>query len=273
MSAGNPVPSDGPLLRVEDLSVSFFTRRGIVEAVKGVSLEVPPSEIVGLVGGTGSGKSATAWAILSLVPAPGRIVGGRILYQGDDLLSKSEDELRMIRGSQIAMIVQNPVAALTPFLTILQQSTNIYRAHHKANPEEATRHMLSMFDSMGLSDLERISSAYPHELSGGMAQRVLIATALASSPKLLIADEPTSNLDVTIQAQIMNLLKDLVDRTGLTVLLISHDLGLVAQYCDRVAVMYDGEVVENKNTETLFRHPSHWYTKKLIASLHGRAGE
>ena len=265
--------SDGPILRIEGLRVSFFTRRGTVEAVRGVNLEVRQGEMLGLVGGTGSGKSVTAWSVLNMVPSPGRFLGGRIIYKGDNLLPKSEREMRGIRGKEISIIVQNPLSSLNPFLTVMQQATNVYRAHHNASLQVARTEILSMLDAIGLPEPERIASTYPHELSGGMAQRVVIAMALVCAPSLLLADEPTSSLDVTIQAQIMNLIRQSMDRFGLTIVLITHDLGLVAQYCDRAAVMANGEIVETNDTHSLFRRPNHPYTKRLLAALQSGKGE
>ena len=255
------------ILSIDDLYVSFFTRRGVVEAAKGVNLEIRQGEMLGLVGGSGSGKSVTAWSVLNMVPSPGRILGGRITYKGQDLLSKDEDEMRTVRGEQISVVVQNPRGALNPFLTVMNQASNAYRAHHDVPKPEARQQVLKMLEAVGLADPERVALAYPHELSGGMAQRVLVAMALGSSPDLLLADEPTSNLDVTIQAQIMNLIRESMDRLGLTVVLITHDLGLVAQYCDRAAVMTEGEVVETKEILSFFREPEHEYSIKLLTAM------
>ena len=262
-------PSGATILSVEGLCVSFFTNRGVVEAVKGVDLEVRQGEMLGLVGGSGSGKSVTAWSVLNMVPSPGHILGGRITYKGQDLLSKGEDEMRTVRGEQISVVVQNPRGALNPFLTVMHQATNAYRAHHEISKAEARQQVLKMLEAVGLADPERVASTYPHELSGGMAQRVLVAMALGSSPELLLADEPTSNLDVTIQAQIMNLIRESMDRLGLTVLLITHDLGLVAQYCDRAAVMTQGEIVETKEVQSFFYEPEHEYSIRLLTSMRG----
>jgi len=256
-----------PALQIEDLHVSFFTLSGEVRAINGVSLEVYPGEFFGLVGETGCGKTVTGLAVLGLVPKPGRITRGRILLQGRDLLSLSSREMRSVRGGDITMIFQNPATSLNPVFTIGSQLVRVIRLHQEGGRRQAQERARELLEAVGLPEAERLLQAYPHELSGGMLQRVMIAMALSSRPALLIADEPTTALDVTIQAQILALLRDLKDRFDITTLLITHDLGIIAETCDRVAVLYAGKVAEIGPTVEIFNRPCHPYTQGLIRAV------
>jgi len=255
------------LLRIENLTVHFYTDEGVVEAVDRVNLIVKVGEIMGVVGESGSGKSVTALSILRLIREPGRIVLGFIGFGGKDLLKLSEEEMRDIRGSDISMIFQNPRTSLNPVLTIGWQIERLFGVHKKAESQEARDLAVDMLRQVGIPDPKRRYYEYPHQLSGGMCQRVMIAMALATGPKLLIADEPTTGLDVSISAQILDLLKDLGQKMGTSILLITHDLGVVAGYCDRVAVMHAGQIVETADVKGLFERPTHPYTLKLIHSI------
>ena len=257
------------LLEVRDLHTHFFARSGVFEAVRGVELSLASGELLGLVGETGSGKSVTARSIIRLVPPPGRIVRGQVLFDGQDLLGRSEEELRRLRGSEIAIVVQNPRAALNPVMRVGEQIMNVVRAHRQAGRRDAEAEAVAMLRAVGIPDPARRFQEYPHRLSGGMAQRILIAMAMINRPRLLIADEPTTGLDVTFQAQVMDLMLDLVRERGSSVLLVTHDLGLVAQYCRRVAVMAEGQIVEQGTVETIFEAPRHAYTRRLLAAALG----
>lgn len=260
--------TDGPLLQIENLEVEFFTRMGAVHAVDGVSLSINPGETLGLVGESGSGKSVTARAIMRLVPnPPGRYTGGRILFDGRDLLTISEGEMQALRGGQISMVFQDPMTFLNPVYTAGEQVAEAIRTHQGASRADAKAQTIELFRTVGIPNAEARFSAYPHELSGGLRQRVMISMALSSRPKLLIADEPTTALDVTIQAQILDLLRGLQQEFGMSILLITHDLGVVAEMCDRVAVMYAGRIVEQAAIETLFDHPGHPYTSGLMEAI------
>ncbi len=255
------------LLEIRDLTVHFDTDEGTVEAVDGITLEVRHREILGLVGESGSGKSVTATAVFRLIRPPGRIAGGAIRFAGRELLALPEEEMRRIRGSQIAMVFQSPRTALNPVLPVGWQIERLYRLHQGLGGAEAWRRTLEMLTLVGIPEPERRARQYAHQLSGGMCQRVMIAMALATSPRLLIADEPTTGLDVSIAAQILDLLRDLGRRTGASILLITHDLGVVAGLCDRVAVMHAGQLVETTDVRTLFRAPAHPYTRALVRSI------
>ena len=257
--------SERPVLEVNDLRVTFATPREQLQAICGVSFDVREGEIFGLVGESGCGKSVTGLSLLRLVPPPGAIVGGEIRFRGTNLLATTEREMQSIRGASIAMIFQDPTSSLNPVFQIGSQLGDVLRQHKAVRKAEARSTVLQTFEAVGLPDAQRVYRAYPHELSGGMQQRVMIAMALLCSPALLIADEPTTALDVTIQAQILWLLRDLRERTGIAILLITHDLGVVREVCDRVAVMYAGQVVESCSTEALFESPRHPYTKGLMA--------
>ena len=256
------------LLRIEDLQTWFDTDEGLVRAVDGVTYEISRGETLGVVGESGCGKSVTAMSILRLNPAPpARYAGGRILFQDGDLLELEEEDMRKIRGNEIAMIFQEPMTSLNPVFTVGNQIIEALRLHRGMSKEEARTYTIEMLTKVGIPSPEMRVDEYPHQLSGGMKQRVMIAMALACDPKLLIADEPTTALDVTIQAQILDLLRSMQKEMGMSVLLITHDLGVVAEMSDHVAVMYAGKVVEYADTATLYQRPHHPYTFGLFQSL------
>jgi peptide/nickel transport system ATP-binding protein len=255
------------LLEVRDLKTSFHTRDGIVRAVDGIDFQVDRGEVLGLVGESGCGKSVTSLSILRLVAKPGRIEAGEVLFDGRDLLTLDANAMRKIRGEQIAMIFQQPTSSLNPVWDVGRQIAEVLEIHRNMKRSAARDRALELLRMVGIPDPERRLKAYPHELSGGMAQRVMIAMARACEPDLLIADEPTTALDVTIQAQILDLMRHLREETGSAIILITHDLGVVAEMCDRVAVMYAGEIVEQADVRTLFRSPKHPYTRGLIGSI------
>ena len=255
------------LLEVRDLSVQFDTDGGVVEAVDAVSFGVRAGEILGVVGESGSGKSATALAILRLVRPPGRIVGGQVRFEGEDLLTLSEEEMRAVRGARISMVFQSPRTALNPVLTVGRQIARLFELHRGASRRDARRRTLEMLTRVGIAEPERRARQYAHQLSGGMCQRVMIAMALATAPRLLLADEPTTGLDVSIAAQVLELLRDLGRRTGAAIVLITHDLGVVAEVCDRVTVMHAGQLVEVADVRTLFARPLHPYTQALVRAI------
>jgi len=255
------------LLSVRDLTVHFVTDGGVVEAVDAVSFEVWPGEILGVVGESGSGKSVTALALLRLIRPPGRIVGGTVSFEGTDLLGLSEEQMRAVRGGRISMVFQSPRTALNPVLTVGRQIARLFELHQGASAAEAWRRTLEMLALVKIAEPARRARQYAHQLSGGMCQRVMIAMALATSPRLLLADEPTTGLDVSIAAQILELLRDLGRRTGAAIVLITHDLGVVAEVCDRVAVMHAGQLVETADVRTLFARPLHPYTRALMRSI------
>jgi oligopeptide/dipeptide ABC transporter ATP-binding protein len=258
---------DRPLLEVKDLHTSFYTRDGVVRAVDGIDFHVDRGEIMGLVGESGCGKSVTSLSIMRLVAKPGRIEAGEILFDGEDLLKLPDSRMRGIRGNRISMIFQQPTSSLNPVWQVGTQIEEVLRIHRGMKGGAATARALELLRMVGIPDPERRLKAFPHEMSGGMAQRIMIAMALACEPELLIADEPTTALDVTIQAQILDLMRNLRDETGTAIVLITHDLGVVAEMCDRVAVMYAGEIVEQTDVTTLFRQPRHPYTRGLIGSI------
>ncbi len=261
------MPADSQLLEIRGLQVHFHLPGGRLRAVGGVDLALAPGETLGLVGESGCGKTVTALSILRLIPCPPGEVAGEILFHGQDLLRLPEPRLRDIRGDRIAMVFQEPMTALNPVFTIGEQVAEGLRQHRGLSRREALAEAARVLARVGLPDPSRRLSQYPHQLSGGLRQRVLIAMALACDPELLLADEPTTALDVTIQAQILALLKTLRDELGLAVLFITHNLGIVAQTADRVAVMYAGLLVEEAATGELFRRPSHPYTRGLLASV------
>ncbi len=256
-----------PLLEVKGLRTSFFTRDGVVRAVDGIDFHVDRGEIMGLVGESGCGKSVTSLSILRLVSKPGRIEAGEIVFDGQDLLKLRDDDMRKIRGDRISMIFQQPTSSLNPVWDVGRQIEEVLQIHRGMKGRTARSRAGELLKMVGIPDPERRLSNFPHEMSGGMAQRVMIAMALACEPELLIADEPTTALDVTIQAQILDLMRNLRDETGTAIVLITHDLGVVAEMCDRVAVMYAGEIVEHTDVVSLFRRPMHPYTKGLIGSI------
>jgi peptide/nickel transport system ATP-binding protein len=256
-----------PLLAIRELVTEFRTARGVVRAVDGVSFEIAPRAMVGVVGESGSGKSVTALSIMRLVAPPGRVASGSIEYAGKDLLKLSADDMRALRGDRIAMIFQEPMTSLNPVFTVGDQIGEAVRLHQKKSRADARAIAIDMLKKVGIASPDERVDAYPHQLSGGMRQRVMIAMALACKPDLLIADEPTTALDVTIQAQILELLASLQRELGTSVLLITHDLGVVAETCDDVVVMYAGRVVERAPVDVLFRAPRHHYTAGLLRSL------
>jgi peptide/nickel transport system ATP-binding protein len=256
-----------PLLEVKGLRTSFHTRDGVVRAVDGIDFHVDRGEIMGLVGESGCGKSVTSLSIMRLVATPGKIEAGQVLFDGQDLLTLSTDQMRRIRGDRISMVFQQPQSSLNPVWDVGRQIAEVLEIHRGMKRGAARNRALELLRMVGIPDPARRLDAFPFELSGGMAQRVMIAMALACEPELLIADEPTTALDVTIQAQILDLMRNLRDETGTAIILITHDLGVVAEMCDRVAVMYAGEIVEHTDVTTLFRRPKHPYTRGLIESI------
>jgi oligopeptide/dipeptide ABC transporter ATP-binding protein len=261
------VTSKKPLLEVKSLKTYFYTDDGIVQAVDGVDFEVYPGEILGLVGESGCGKSVTSFSIIGLVDSPGKVEDGEIIFDGTDLLELPESEMIHVRGNRISMIFQQPQTALNPVFKVGDQISEVLSVHQDFGKEAGEKRAIEMLKLVGIPDAERRINSYPHELSGGMAQRVMIAMALATLPELLIADEPTTALDVTIQAQILDLMRNLRKDMGTAIILITHDLGVVAEMCDRVAVMYAGEIVEQTDVGTLFDESLHPYTKGLIESI------
>ena len=256
-----------PLLEIRGLRTSFHTREGMVRAVDGIDFSVDRGEIMGLVGESGCGKSVTSLSIMRLIAQSGQIEGGEILFDGQDLLGLSPDAMRHIRGERISMIFQQPTSSLNPVWDVGTQIEEVLRIHRGMKGKAAEARAIDLLRMVGIPDPQRRLKAYPHEMSGGMAQRIMIAMALACEPELLIADEPTTALDVTIQAQILDLMRNLRDETGTAIILITHDLGVVAEMCDRVAVMYAGEIVEQTDVVSLFREPLHPYTRGLIGSI------
>ncbi len=256
------------LLSVKDLRTHFFTQDGVVKAVDGVSFDVQEGETLGLVGESGSGKSVTALTILRLIPQPpGKIVGGEVNFQGVDLLKVDEETIRKIRGAKIAMIFQEPMTSLNPVLTIGRQVTEALELHMKMNKSESRKRAAELLQMVGIPGPLRRLDDYPHQFSGGMRQRVMIALGLSCNPKLLLADEPTTALDVTIQAQVLELVKKLSEELGTSVILITHNLGVVARYADRVNVMYAGKLIETASSKDLYADPRHPYTLGLLASV------
>jgi oligopeptide/dipeptide ABC transporter ATP-binding protein len=259
--------TDAPVLSVTGLKTWFHTRDGIAKSVDGVDLEVQPGKVLGVVGESGCGKSVTALSIMRLIPPPGRIENGQVLFKGEDLLSLSPTEMAKLRGEHISMIFQDPGSSLNPVVTAGNQIAEMYDIHRQTAARVNQDKAIEMLEKVGIPDPGQRASAYPHELSGGMAQRVMIAMALACEPQLLIADEPTTALDVTIQSQILELIRELQEQTRTAVILITHDLGVVAQMADRIAVMYAGEVVEESDVTNLFDEPRHPYTRHLLKPI------
>ena len=256
------------MLSVRNLSASFHTRAGIVRAVRNVSFDVAPGETLGIVGESGSGKSVTCYSIMGLIPMPpGRIESGSAMLDGTDLLRCPEKELRAIRGKRISMIFQDPMTSLNPYLTIGEQVAEPLVIHEGAGKKEARTRALEQLALAGIPDAEQRMDAYPHQFSGGMRQRVMIAMALACEPDILIADEPTTALDVTIQAQILELMTSLQKELGMAIIMITHDLGVVAQLCDEIIVMYAGSICEQGTADEIFYNPCHEYTKGLLRSI------
>jgi oligopeptide transport system ATP-binding protein len=256
------------LLHVKDLQTHFFTPDGVVKAVQGVSFSLDEGETLGIVGESGSGKSVTALSIMRLIPwPPGKIVNGEIVYKGDDLLKYSNEEMRHIRGKEISMIFQDPMTSLNPVMTVSKQIGEMLRLHMGMNDRQARNRTIELLKMVGIPSAEQRLDSYPHQFSGGMRQRVMIAMALSCNPKLLIADEPTTALDVTIQAQILEIIKRLKSEFNTAVIFITHDLGVVAGLCDRVIVMYGGRIMEEAPTTNLYKDPRHPYTLGLLKSV------
>ena len=257
-----------PLLEVQNLKTYFFTADGVVKAVDGVDFHVYPGEILGLVGESGCGKSVTSFSILQLVDQPGEIVDGKIFFEDKNLLEMDDAEMIHMRGDRISMIFQQPQSSLNPVFNVGSQIAEVFQIHDPDIPKkEAWKKAVELLSLVGIADAESKATSYPHEMSGGQAQRIMIAMALALQPRLLIADEPTTALDVTIQAQILDLIMDLRDQLETSVILITHDLGLIAETADRVAVMYAGRIIEQADVIPLFQEPLHPYTRGLIASV------
>ena len=261
------VPHPEYLVDIQHEKLSFFTPAGEVKALNDVSLYVKPGEVLGIVGESGSGKSVTAYSLMGLTAYPGRLVGGDIWFNGHHINEMSEHDMRKMRGNEVSIIFQDPMTSLNPVYTIGNQIREVILLHTNKTKKEANDRARELLTLVGINEPDKRLKQYPHELSGGMRQRVMIAIALACEPKLLIADEPTTALDVTIQAQILELIMDLKDRMGMAVMLITHDLGVVAGTCDRIAVMYAGRIVESGPTDDIFYHPAHEYTKGLLQSI------
>ncbi len=256
------------LLEIKDLKVSFYTPAGEVKAVDGISYDLNEHEVMGIVGESGSGKSVEAYSIIGLLQDPGKVIGGSIRFDGEDILSYTPDQMRQFRGNKVSMIFQNPMTCLNPVYTVGDQLMEALTCHNKSvSKKEAWDRAVEMLELVGINNAEKRMRQYPHALSGGMRQRVMIAMALICSPKLLIADEPTTALDVTIQAQILELMKDIQKKTGMAIVFITHNLGVVAEVCDRVSVMYAGHIVEQGDVKDIFYHPAHPYTKGLLRSM------
>ncbi len=261
------------LLDVRHLHTSFFTHLGEVKAIRDVSFHVDKSEIIGIVGESGSGKSVTSLSVMGLLAYPGKVTEGEILFKGEDLLKKKKREMRKIQGNQISMIFQDPMTSLNPLFTIGNQITEVLHTHKKMGKAEANERAVEMLRMVGIPSPEKRVRSYPHEFSGGMRQRAMIAMALSSEPDLLIADEPTTALDVTIQAQVLALMKELNERLGTATILITHNLGCASSICDRILVMYGGKIMEEGTTEEIFYEPRHPYTMGLLNSVPKVNGE
>ena len=256
------------LLEVKDLHVSFFTPAGEVKAVNGISYNLKYDEVMGIVGESGSGKSVEAYSIIGLLQSPGKVVGGSITFEGEDMLAKSSKEMIDVRGNKIAMIFQNPMTCLNPVYTIGNQLVEALHAHDKSvSKEDAEKRAMEMLEQVGINNVEKRMKQYPHELSGGMRQRVMIAMCLICHPQLLIADEPTTALDVTIQAQILEVMKNIQKKNHMGIIFITHNLGVVAEICDKVSVMYAGKMVEQGPVDDIFYKPGHPYTMGLLRSM------
>lgn len=267
-SLGGDAEVSEVILELNDLRTHFFTDSGEIPAVDGVSLSIHKGERVGIVGESGCGKSVTSLSVMQLVPdPPGRIVGGDILFKGENIVSASNKRMKQIRGNEIAMIFQEPMTSLDPLFTIGNQIIEGIRFHKKINKKEARNRAIEMLELVGIPGADKVMNDYPHQLSGGMRQRVMIAISMACNPELLIADEPTTALDVTIQAQILDLMRNINEEKDTAMMLITHDLGVVAEICDRVIVMYAGQIIEEGTTREILKSPNHPYTKGLIRSL------
>ena len=254
-------------MNIQGLKTYFYTEAGVVKAVDGISFNIIKGETVGLVGESGSGKTVTALSVLRIVPRPGRIVEGKIEYNGQNLLEKSEDEMRKLRGDELAIIFQDPTSSLNPVYTVESQLSDIIRKHQNISKEEAREKIIDLLTMVGIPEPETRIREYPHQFSGGMKQRVAVARALACEPAILFADEPTTNLDVTIQAQVLDLMKELKKKFGMSLVMITHDMGIVADMTNRVVVLYAGRVCETADTSVLFEKPLHPYTEALLAAV------
>ena len=255
------------LLEVKGLRVSFFTHAGEVKAVNGISYDLDHGEVMGIVGESGSGKSVEAYTIMGLLQDPGRVVGGSVTFEGRDVLAFSKRQQKAFRGAEASMIFQNPMTSLNPVYTVGHQLTEALRVHKRISKKDALKRAKEILELVGIADTESRLSQYPHELSGGMRQRVMIAMGMICSPKLLIADEPTTALDVTIQAQILELMKDIRKKTDMAIIFITHNMGVVAELCDKIAVMYAGHLVEKGTADDIFYTPAHPYTKGLLKAM------
>jgi len=255
------------ILQVKDLHTSFFTDAGEVKAVNGVHFDLPPGKVLGIVGESGSGKSVTAYSILRILTEPGRVVGGEVLFKGEDVLKYTKKQIRDFRGAKVSIIFQDPMTSLNPVYTIGNQIDEAILLHTKRTRREARDRSIELLHLVGVNEPERRVKQYPHELSGGMRQRVMIAIALACEPDILIADEPTTALDVTIQAQILELMQELQKKLGMAIIIITHDLGVIADMCDEIIIMYGGRVCERGNADDIFYNPKHEYTRGLLRSL------
>lgn len=258
----------GNLLEIKNLKVSFFTPAGEVKAVDDISYNMGYNEVMGIVGESGSGKSVEAYSVIGLLQNPGRVTGGSITFEGEDILAYNEEEMRKFRGNKVSMIFQNPMTCLNPVYTIGNQLIEALTCHDKSiSKEDARKRSIEMLEKVGINNAEKRMEQYPHEFSGGMRQRAMIAMALICKPKLLIADEPTTALDVTIQAQILEVMKDLQKQENTSIIFITHNLGVVAEMCDKVSVMYAGKIVEQGDVDDIFYKPAHPYTKGLLESM------
>ena len=266
----NAETSEEPILEVDDLQTVFYTDKETIRAVDGVTFDIHPGETVGIVGESGSGKSVTARSIMGLVKRPGKVVGGSIKFRGEELTDNTQKEWQRIRGDQIAMVFQDPLTSLNPVYTVGNQIKESLRLHQGLRGKAATQEAISLLEAVGIPDAPRRIKEYPHQFSGGMRQRAVIAVALACDPDVLICDEPTTALDVTIQAQILELLHDLQDERDLAIMFITHDMGVIAEIADRVNVMYAGEIIESAPVTDLFANPKHPYTQGLLGSIPSR---
>ncbi|SFQ07674.1 oligopeptide transport system ATP-binding protein [Lachnospiraceae bacterium XBB1006] len=255
------------LLEVKDLRVSFFTPAGEVKAVGGISYDLNYGEVMGIVGESGSGKSVEAYSIIGLLQSPGKVIGGEILFEGENILTYDEKKMRAFRGNSVSMIFQNPMTCLNPVYTVGNQLMEAVLCHEHVSKEEAKKRAMEMLTLVGINNVEKRMKQYPHEFSGGMRQRVMIAMGMICNPKLLIADEPTTALDVTIQAQILELMKELKEKIQMSCIFITHNLGVVAEICDKVSVMYGGRIIEQGLVDDVFEHPAHPYTQGLLRSM------
>ena len=267
MANSSPTNNDQPLLRVKGLKTYFYTEDGVVQAINGVDFSIRPGQVMGLVGESGSGKSVTSLSIMRLLPASGKIVEGEVWFGDRDLANAPESVMLDLRGNELSMIFQQPTSCLNPVFRIGDQIAEALVTHQSLSKDEAHRQAIELLRIVGIADPQRRAGAYPHEISGGMAQRVMIAMALACKPKLLIADEPTTALDVTIQAQILDLMRNLRSETNTAILLITHDMGVIAEMCDMVAVMYAGQIVEHTDVYSIFDEQLHPYAEGLLAAI------